>query len=298
MYSVLGTMLIVPGPKILRSLSVGDDTSIDFLRVDGDPDGHIVCFLPWRMPYRLAQASRLVPRNFLACYEMPRAIVSSEPELCVRAVHAVVEDALDVVARARLDPARLLVVGLSIGNAVATLMANRMGVRLYSIASADRGDLTLWESPASLRVKELAETKGYKLADFTQAMHGLHTVENLGNLAPGSRFVISAMDELVPRARRDGLVAAVRRDRPEAEITYVEQGHFGTMIETVRAMYPADAGTVAMREPLFNAAAKRDAVIASRMPPCGGAAHSEDRACSPSETITAPGARPPSPPTR
>lgn len=291
-------MLTLPGSKILRSLSVGDDTSIDFLRIDGDPDARIICFLPWRMPYRLAQASRLVPRHFLACYEMPRAIVSSEPELCVRAAHAVVQDALDVVARARLDPAQLLIVGLSIGNAVATLMANRIGARLYSIASADRGDLTLWESPASLRVKELAETKGYKLADFTQAMDGLHTVENLANLAPDSRFVISSMDELVPPARRDGLVAAVRRHLPEAQITYVEQGHFGTMIETVRGLYPADLSTVSTREPLFNAAAKHDAVMASRMPPCGGAAHIEDRACSRSETITAPGARPPWSPTR
>ena len=227
-------MLYILGQDLFRPRSVGDDTSTGFLRVDGDPNARMICFLPWRMPYRLAQASRLVPRNFLACYEMPRAIVSSEPELCVRAVHAVVDDAERVFARSGLKPSQLLVVGLSIGNAVATVLANRIGARLCSIASADRGDLTLWESPASLQVKELAQSKGYRLAGFTQALRGLHTIENLENLAPGSRFVVSLKDELVPEARREGLVAAVRRHLPLAEIAYVDAGHFGTMSETVK----------------------------------------------------------------
>lgn len=228
-------MLQTPGRDFLCPRSVGDDTSTAFTRIDGDPHAAIICCLPWRMPYRLALASRIVPRNFLACYEMPRAIVSSEPELCVRAVHAVVEDATRIFARTRLEPAQLLVVGLSIGNAVATVLANRIGARLCSVASADRGDLTLWESPASAQVKKLAETKGYRIADFTRALHGLHTVENLRNLAPGSRFVVGLKDEVIPEPRREGLITAVRRHLPAAEITYVDAGHFGTMSETVRS---------------------------------------------------------------
>jgi pimeloyl-ACP methyl ester carboxylesterase len=165
---------------------------------------------------------------------MPRAIVSSEPEICVRAVEAVVDDAMRVFARSRLAPSQLFVVGLSIGNAVATVLANRIGARLCSIASADRGDLTLWESPASRQVKQLAESKGYKLDDFTQALTGLHTIENLENLAPGSRFVISMKDELIPQARREGLIKAVHRILPAADVSYVDAGHFGTMSETVR----------------------------------------------------------------
>ncbi|MCC7252302.1 hypothetical protein [Hyphomicrobium sp.] len=227
-------MLDSLGQDLLRQQSVGDDTSTDFLRIDGDPLSDVICCLPWRMPYRLAQASRLVPRNFLACYEMPRAIVSSEPELCVRALSAVVDDATRVFARTRLDPAQLLVVGLSIGNAVATLLANRLGARLCSVASADRGDLTLWESPASRQVKELAVAKGYGLGDFTRTLRGLHTIENLSNLAPGSRFVVGLRDEVVPQARREGLIAAVHRYLPTAEVTYIDAGHFGTMSETVR----------------------------------------------------------------
>jgi len=205
-----------------------------FQRVAGDPRATTMCFLPWRMPYKLALASRFVPPSFLACYEMPRAIVSSEPELCVRAVEIVVDDAMRVFELRRLAPADLLVVGLSIGNAVATRFANRIGARLCSIASADRGDLTLWESPASAAIKGLAEAKGYRLADFTSALAGLHTVENLDRLAAGSRFVIGTRDELIPEARRNGLVAAVHRHRHDAEVVYLEKSHFGTMSEALR----------------------------------------------------------------
>ena len=216
------------------SRSVGDDTSTAFTRIDGDAQSAIICCLPWRMPYKLARVPRIVPRSFLACYEMPAAIVSSEPELCVRAVNAVVDDGMRVFARSALDPAQVLVVGLSIGNAVATTLANRIGARLCSIASADRGDLTLWESPAAAQVKALAETKGYRLADFTRVMDGFHTVENLGNLASGSRFIFGLKDELIPEPRREGLIAAVRRELPTAEIMHFDSSHFGTMSEAIR----------------------------------------------------------------
>lgn len=227
-------MLFSLGQEQFFERSLGDDTSTDFQRIDGDQHATTLCFLPWRMPYRLATGMRVVPRSFLACYEMPRAIVSSEPELCVQAVESVAADAVRAVRRARLDGTRVLVVGLSIGNAVATVLANRIGARLCSIASADRGDLTLWESPASRQIRERAEAKGYRLSDFARALRGLHTIENLANLAPGSRFIVGLKDELIPEARRDGLVSAVRRTLPAADVSYVDSGHFGTMIETMR----------------------------------------------------------------
>lgn len=212
-----------------------DDTSTEFRRIDGDPAGTTVCCLPWRMPYKLACAAGLVPRHrLLACYEMPPAIVSSEPELCIRALNGVVDDAIRVMWRAGLSPEDALVIGLSIGNAAATVLANRTGARLYSIASADRGDLTLWESPASRLIKDRAELKGYSLSDFTQALSGHHTVENLENLGPGSRFIFGLRDEFIPEPRRNGLIEAVGRTLPAAEITYVDAGHIGTMMETVR----------------------------------------------------------------
>lgn len=227
-------MLYSLGQDLLRKHTVADDTATEFQRFDGDQHSHVICCLPWKMPYKLAHVSRIVPRNYLACYEMPRAIVSSEPELCVQAVHAVVEDATRVFMRARRPAREILVVGLSIGNAVATAFANKIGARLCSIASADRGDLTLWESPASRHVREMAEAKGYCLSDFTEALQGLHTVENLENLAPGTNFVFGSKDELIPLERREGLISAVRRHLPASDISHLDAGHFAVMSETVR----------------------------------------------------------------
>ncbi|HML43678.1 MAG: hypothetical protein JNN24_15375 [Hyphomicrobium zavarzinii] len=227
-------MLDTVGQDALWERFAGDDTSTEFVRVDGDQHAATIVCLPWQMPYRLAKAARIVPKPFLACYEMPRAIVSSEPELCIRALNGVIEDATQVAVRAKIPPRELLVVGLSIGNAAATLLANKLGARLCSIASADRGDLTLWESPAARHVKERAEAKGYRLSDFTQSLQGMHTVDNLANLAPGSRFVVGLRDEFLPKARREGLVRAVQRVLPSAEVSYVDRGHIGTMTEALR----------------------------------------------------------------
>jgi len=227
-------MLDSLGHVLLRGGPIGDDTSTVFRRYDGDIRATTICFLPWHMPFRLAYSIGLVPRHYLACYEMPPAIVSSEPELCIQALRELAHDAAGVAERARIDAAQLLVVGLSIGNAVATYFANSLGARLCSIASADRGDLTLWESPASRQIKDLAESKGYQLRDFTRALKGYHAVENLENLAPGSRFIFGLRDEFVPKSRTDGLAAAVHSVLPAAEITYLDAGHIGTMIETVK----------------------------------------------------------------
>ena len=222
------------GHVLLRGGLVGDDMSTEYRRVDGNPRSRIICFLPWCMPYRLAKTVGLVPCDYLACYEMPGAIVSSEPELCIRALRAVADDALLVLHRARLSPDEVLVVGLSIGNAVATYFANSIGAQLCSIASADRGDLTLWESPASRHIKQRAESKGYRLEDFTEAIRGYHSIDNLSNLASGSRFIIGTRDEFVPEPRRNGLIAAVRRELPQSEITFLEETHIGTMAAALK----------------------------------------------------------------
>jgi hypothetical protein len=231
------------GQGLLRERSVGDDTSVEFARIDGDQHAKTIVCLPWQMPYRLAKTTRLVPRNFLACYEMPRAIVSSEPELCIRSLDGVVRDAMELIARAGLEPREILVVGLSIGNGAATMLANHIGARLCSIASADRGDLTLWESPAARHIRERAEKKGYRLGDFTRALAGWHTVDNLTNLASGSRFVVGLRDEFLPKPRREGLVSAVHRILPAAEVSYVDAGHIGTMIESMRQGICEPVGT-------------------------------------------------------
>jgi hypothetical protein len=107
-------MLHIVSDGDLRERSAGDESTA-FQRIEGDPGSSTIVFLPWCMPYRLAMARRIVPENYLACYEMPRAIVSSEPEMCIRALHAVVDDATRSFDRSHLTPDQLQVVGLSIG---------------------------------------------------------------------------------------------------------------------------------------------------------------------------------------
>jgi pimeloyl-ACP methyl ester carboxylesterase len=222
------------GQLLLRAASLSDDTCTQFRRIEGNGRAPVVCFLPWCMPYRLALGTGLVPPDFLVCYEMPSAIVTSEPDLCIAAMRSLVDDAEAAVVRAKIDPRRLVVVGLSMGTAVATCFANRMSARLCSFASADRGDLMLWESPVARAIRDRASGKGYALSDFTAASRGYHPIDNLANLAPGSRFDFGPRDEAVPIARREGLVSAVRRAMPDADITFLDAGHIQTLVASVR----------------------------------------------------------------
>ena len=175
----------------------------------------------------------VVPKDFLACYEMPGAIVSSEPDLCIAALKRLVEDAKEVTTRARIGTAQLLVLGWSMGSGPATYFANSTRAKLRSIASADRGDLLLWETRSCATSKSARSGKGYRLEDFSAASGGYHPAENLTNLRPGSKFVISLRDEFVPQARRRGLVKAVRQHAPGAEIAYYDGGHVKTIVASV-----------------------------------------------------------------
>ena len=46
----------------------------------------------------------VVPKDNLACYELPSAIVSSDPELCVRAFHVIIDDALSLIREVGSGP--------------------------------------------------------------------------------------------------------------------------------------------------------------------------------------------------
>lgn len=213
-----------------------DDTCLDFCRIDGNGRAPIVGFLPWKTPFRLALSLGLIPRDFLACYEMPPGIVSSEPEVGVTACVRLVEDAMAVMMRGHVRPARASIIGLSIGNAPATYLANQLGAQLISIASADRGDLLLWQSPGAAEVKQRAMEKGYTLADFTAAMESYHPMDNLSGIAAGSTFVIGSRDELIPKARRDGLLTAVRRNARAPRVTVIDASHAGTLVYGVAGL--------------------------------------------------------------
>jgi hypothetical protein len=216
---------------LLRAAQNADDASLEYRKVAGNGRAPVVCFLPWLTPFRLAQRMGLVPRDFLVCYEMPPAIVSSEPELCVKALRRVVDDAENLFVKLDTRRSELLVIGLSLGNAPATYFANGVGARLCSIGSADRGDLLLWESPATRPIKDRAMSKGLDLADFACASRGYHPAENLAGLPHGCKFAMGKWDDCIPAPRRRALAAAVRKHARGSTIVSVDGGHAQTLTQ-------------------------------------------------------------------
>jgi hypothetical protein len=224
-------MLDVRDGWLLRAAQKSDDTSVCFRRFRGNGRANVICFLPWLTPFRLAAGMGIVPKDFLACYEMPSALVSSEPELCVEALRRVAADA-ERVALERTDKNQpLIAIGWSLGSAPATYFANKVGATLCSIGSADRGDLMLWESPAAEPIKERAVRKGFALADFTAASHGWHPAENLHNIGTNSAFALGLRDKCVPAQRRHALMSAVTHAVPGAVIHHIDAGHVRTLIK-------------------------------------------------------------------
>ena len=70
-----------------------DDRTLAFRRIDGNSASKVIYFLPWFTPFWFARQAGFAPLDFLAAYEMPPAIVSSEPAFCVRAMRGLVLDA-------------------------------------------------------------------------------------------------------------------------------------------------------------------------------------------------------------
>lgn len=221
--------------NVLLSMSQdGDDCDLSFERHDGDPASHILCFLPWKTPLALAQKFQLVPSNYLACFVLPNAIVSSEPDLCKTAMHRLISDALDLVAKAKVS-SRAVIVGLSMGSAPATAVANILQAELFSVASADRGECILWESPACQEIRLRAERKGHRLDDFAAALQGLNPVDNFDHITSTSRFFIGKKDEYVPEPRRLALIQALESRVPHCARHTIGRGHVLTMVEAMRA---------------------------------------------------------------
>lgn len=227
--------------EFLLSLSRdGDDRALEFKRHLGSLNSNVVCFLPWKTPMALAKRFGLVPSEYLACYELPNAIVSSEPALCAVSMHNLIEDAVKLIRDRGLD-SDAVVIGMSMGSAPATVVANRVGGTLRSIASADYGHLMLWESPATQEIRRRAESNGYGLADYEQALAGLNVLENYHNLSSTSTFVFGRKDKFVPQERRWSLEKALRRFAPQFELRFLDRGHILTMAEAMRG-FEAVAG--------------------------------------------------------
>ena len=219
---------------LLRRGVPPDDGSPTFRRVDGNPASKVIYFLPWHTPFSIARAAGFLPLDFLAAYEMPASIVSSEPALCAGSMIALVSDAEQLLRDHSVAGRDALIVGLSVGSYPATFLASRVGGRLCAVASADKADLVIWESFATRIIKHRAQQKGYGLSDYSKALQGTHPADNLRGIAPNSLFVFGRRDPFVPGARTNGLMCALNTHAPRAHIAKVDGGHFKTLVESGR----------------------------------------------------------------
>jgi len=207
-----------------------DDCSLAFRRVDGNPKSKVVYFLPLQTSFSLARQAGFLPLDFLAAYEMPNAIASSEPDLCLQAMLALTNDAQQLLSGNQVAAHDAVIVGLSAGSYPATYLANRIGARLCSVVSADRVDLLIWESPAARIVRRRAAQKGYAVSHYTNTLDGSHPAQNLRGLAPHSLFVVGRRDPFIPTGRMNGLLAAVEAHAPRCHVVKLAAGHVKTMM--------------------------------------------------------------------
>ena len=227
-------MLDLVDMLLLRRGIPADDRSLGFRRIDGNPSSKIIYFLPWHTPFSIARAAGFLPLDFLAAYEMPPSIVSSEPALCAEAMLGLVADAQKTLTNHGVAGKNAMIVGLSVGSYPATFLGNRIGARVCVVASADRGDLVIWESFATRIVKHRAMQKGYGLANYSKALLETHPAENLRGLAPNSLFVFGRRDPFIPAARGNGLLRAIDMHAPRAHVVKIHGGHFKTLIASSR----------------------------------------------------------------
>lgn len=220
----------------MRSLRVTGSESLSYNRHVGDWSSRSICFLPWQTSLRNARRMKWPLHRMLATYELPAATVCPSPERSAKAIDLLVTDAVNLVSQAVERPEQLNVIGFSLGTAPATMVANRLGARLCSVTSADRGDLMLWQSPAVASIKREAQTNGFGLADFGDALAGKNPVENLRNLRSDSVFVWADRDQYVPTARRTALLESVRRTLPKAQILRSAYGHIRTNLKAARLL--------------------------------------------------------------
>ena len=215
---------------LLRRGVPADDRTTSFRRFLGNPASRVIFFLPWHTPFSIARQIGCVAVDYLACYEMPPAIVSSEPELSVRSMLGLIADAEQLLASCNATPEETTIVGLSVGNYPAIYLANRIGARVCAVAPADRADLMLWQSPAARLVKRRAIQRGVRLSHYSRAMLGCHPVGNLAGIGRNSMFVMGDRDPFIPTRRSEALLQAVASQAPTAQVVRLDAGHVKTLI--------------------------------------------------------------------
>ena len=195
----------------------------------------VVCFLPWLLGYERCREAGLLPPDVTIAYEMPYAIVSPCPTVSIQALQVVVEDFLHLFEQRRLDPARLTLMGLSIGNFAAIYLANMLGAQVWAIAPGDRGEVLIWTSSLAVSVRRLAKARGYTYSDFKSALNELNPINNLRNIGSGSTFVAGRIDTIVPYRSAINIAAEAQRYNPQIRSIVVPLGHSGTLFAGVQS---------------------------------------------------------------
>lgn len=210
--------------------SAPEKDSLAFRRIDGnDPSGPIY-FLPWRTSFALALAVGMIGlKRWRACYELPLRFVSADPEQSAETIKSIQQD---VDRKIQTQGAPSLVIGFSIGTVPATLVASRYRLPLWSFASADRGDLMIWQSPAARKVRDEARHAGLDLHDFARSLRGLCPIDCVSGVDPRSRFVSGAFDRYIPRRRSQALMKEAARVVPAENIRCLPLGHFGVILSS------------------------------------------------------------------
>ncbi len=201
---------------------------LSFRRIDGDRTAEAIYFLPWRTSFELAmQVGLLALDRWRACYQLPTAIVSAEPKQCAEAIEAIAQDVVRLAAK---DGPPKLLIGFSMGSVPATVLAARFRARLWSVASADRGELMIWESPKVREIRLEAERKGYRIEDFAGALSKLNPVACVPGIDPASHFVSGRFDRTIPRARRRALLQCAAMRVHTGNICRLPLGHRGVIV--------------------------------------------------------------------
>src|SRR4051812_12608634 len=79
-----------------------------YQRIDGNDRRGPIYFLPWNMDFATARwLGLIVGSNWQACYRLPRAMVSPDPELCASCIEAIEQDVLRLAQR-NDPPSRLI----------------------------------------------------------------------------------------------------------------------------------------------------------------------------------------------
>ncbi len=202
--------------------------SSSFTRLDGpNPKGPIY-FLPIGMDYASARRwGFIATSDWRACYQLSEEVLHPNPMICSRSLQRIAQDVADNAAASGTPD---LLVGFSMGTVPATIAARQFRSRLWSFASADRGELMIWSSRKARHLRAQAERMGYRQDDFSYWLRDLNPIDCIEGVHPDSRLVFGAFDRYVPFPRRVRLAEKAASHLGQDRIITLPLGHLGVLL--------------------------------------------------------------------